>query len=614
MHKLSVLLFSAVAFFIFGGVPAFADELTAPATGFSESSLSVQDEAEPHYLDADEAFIPELEQNEQDVSIKFTIAPEYYLYQERFTITPINCEISDIIIPEGLYHDDEYMGPSHIYHDAVTVKLKVSRTDPFPKISIKYQGCTAGMCYPPITKKIAIDRLTADETAVAGSAGAAPKSEEDAAAKSTDLKSEETVEKIPGSDFTSLLDISNDSGSIYKMMGSSILFGLIAFFCFGVLLSLTPCMFPMYPIWSSIILGSRQKNTKTTAAYTFVYILGMAVAYMLAGFGIAYAGARFQMFLQQPAVLIIMSIIFLILAISMFGLFEMTLPSSWINRLQQFNDKQKGGTVTGVFLMGVISAVIASPCTTAPLAGALMFIMKDGDMIRGGAYLFVMGLGMGVPLAIIALLGQKFLPKSGMWMKNIKVLCGFIMLTIPLYLLRAYLSTEIITAIAILMSGSLICYLTLLVMKKQRGPFAIFTMTVTAAMATASLFMTPDDGSDNLFEQVKTLDELESVIRDNDVVIVDIRADWCASCKKYEDTTFADRNVIEYMSGFKNVYVDITEDNAPSKDIIEKYNSAITGAPTVLIFKNHTLISSVNGYLPAGSFMARINSALKKDR
>jgi thiol:disulfide interchange protein DsbD len=309
-----------------------------------------------------------------------------------------------------------------------------------------------------------------------------------------------------------------------------------------------------------------------------------------------------------------MSIIFLILAISMFGLFEMTLPSSWINRLQQFNDKQKGGTVTGVFLMGVISAVIASPCTTAPLAGALMFIMKDGDMIRGGAYLFVMGLGMGVPLAIIALLGQKFLPKSGMWMKNIKVLCGFIMLTIPLYLLRAYLSTEIITAIAILMSGSLICYLTLLVMKKQRGPFAIFTMTVTAAMAAASLFMTPDDGSDNLFEQVKTLDELESVIRDNDVVIVDIRADWCASCKKYEDTTFADRNVIEYMSGFKNVYVDITEDNAPSKDIIEKYNSAITGAPTVLIFKNHTLISSVNGYLPAGSFMARINSALKKDR
>ena len=183
MHKLSVLLFSAVAFFIFGGVSAFADELTAPASGYSESSLSVQDEAEPHYLDADEAFIPELEQNEQDVSIKFTIAPEYYLYQERFTITPINCEISDIIIPEGLYHDDEYMGPSHIYHDAVTVKLKVSRTDPFPKISIKYQGCTAGMCYPPITKKIAIDRLTADETAVAGSVGATPKSEEDAAAK-----------------------------------------------------------------------------------------------------------------------------------------------------------------------------------------------------------------------------------------------------------------------------------------------------------------------------------------------------------------------------------------------------------------------------------------------
>jgi len=269
MHKLSVLLFTAVAFFIFSGSPAFSDELNEPTAGYSESSLPIQDEAEPHYLDADEAFIPELEQNEQDVSVKFTIAPEYYLYQERFTITPINCEISDIIIPEGLYHDDEYMGPSHIYYDAVTVKLKVSRTDPFPKISIRYQGCTAGMCYPPITKKIAIDRLTVDETETAGLAGAAQKSGEDTDAHNADVGNGDNIEKIPGSDFTSLIDISSDSGSIYKMMGSSILFGLVAFFCFGVLLSLTPCMFPMYPIWSSIILGSRQKEAEEICVKLF---------------------------------------------------------------------------------------------------------------------------------------------------------------------------------------------------------------------------------------------------------------------------------------------------------------------------------------------------------
>ncbi len=609
MRKLSILLFSCLSWMIFTGTAAFADEIQASMSALApEAEISATVE-EPHYLDVEDAFIPSLEQNERDISITFRIAEDYYLYLEKFKITPVNCEITDISFPEGIYHEDEYMGPSHVFYKEVTVNLKVQSTAPFPKINVQYQGCTEGMCYPPVVKKIAIDRLTenvdSDADSPAGPSGTG-KDVKDSAETDGD------VDRIPGADFTSLVDVNNDSSSIYRLVGGNILFGLFAFFCFGVLLSLTPCMFPMYPIWSSIILGRKQKSMKTTAVYTMVYIFGMAIAYMLAGFGIAYAGAQFQMFMQQPAVLIAMSVIFLILAVSMFGLFEMTLPTAWINKLQQINDRQQGGTVTGVFLMGVISAIIASPCTTAPLAGALMFIMKDGNILRGGAYLFIMGLGMGVPLAIIAVLGQKFLPKSGMWMKNIKVICGFIMLTIPLYLLRAYLTPSIITAISILMSGSILCYITLLVLKNRRTLFAMTTMIITAVIAVASLFITTDAKNSDIFEPVENLTQLEDLIKDNKIVIVDIRADWCASCRKYEETTFADKNVVAYMSPFKNVYVDITDPDAETGEIVSRYKKEITGAPTILIFRDHRLISSVNGYLPADAFIKRISWALEK--
>ncbi len=576
------LLIAALLAALASGAAAAAPAPAAPA-------------GEPVYLSEDEAFAPELTQDGDAVRITFAIADGYYLYRERFAVDCVNCAIAAVDIPAGTYHEDEYMGPSHVFYGSVGIAVRLASTDPFPKISVRYQGCTEGMCYPPITRKIAIDRIAGGTASPAGDASPAPAP---------------APERAPdGGGFTSFADLAGgDAGSIYRAMGDSLVLGVGAFLLFGVLLSLTPCMFPMYPIWSSVILGSRRRSRGTILLYTSVYILGMAAAYMLAGFAIARAGAEFQLFLQRPAVLAVISVFFLVFAISLFGLFEVSLPSAWINRLQRINDRQKGGTVAGVFVMGVISAVVATPCTTAPLAGALMFIMKDGDMLRGGLYLFAMGLGMGAPLVIIALLGERFLPESGMWMKNIKVICGFIMLIVPVYLMRAYLSPGVISALAILMSGSIICYAGYQATGKKG--FAVLAMTVTALIAGASLFLTGESARNALFRPVRDLAELDEVLRGNDVVIVDVRADWCAACVKYEKTTFADERVAGYLAPVATVSVDITDADAPAGAIVAKYREHITGAPTILIFSKSRVAGTITGYLGPEPFLEKIRGAV----
>ncbi|MBQ4488947.1 MAG: protein-disulfide reductase DsbD [Ruminobacter sp.] len=609
------ILYTAV---LFGSQEILAEEnntaggnsLIISSTGSQNTSGS---KSEQTYLDADVAFVPTLEQDGNHITIKFTIASDYYLYQERFKVTPVNCRLVDLKIPEGIYHDDEYMGPSHIYFNEVILEATVAETELFPKIAVQFQGCTAGMCYPPVEKKLAIDRLEENGDYAAAGTYSTETTADVSQSKTSDSSSAEDsapVAEYSGlSEFDSIISAGEDSTGIYEKIGKSFAIGIIAFFVFGIILSLTPCMFPMYPIWSAIILGNKKKNLKTSLIYTVSYILGMATAYMLAGFCIAYAGASFQMFLQKTEVLIAISLIFFILALSMFGLFNVSLPSSWINKLQQINDHQKGGTFIGVFVMGVISAIIASPCTTAPLAGALMFIMKDGDIIRGGLYLFIMGLGMGVPLAIIGILGPKFLPNSGMWMKNIKILCGFILLTVPLYLLRSQLTTGIITAVGILMCGSLMCYIGSLVIKKQRIAFIITSVLITMAIAGYSLTLTGEH-RESFFSEVKNIAELNSVLNSEKIVIMDIRADWCASCIKYEKTTFADKQVADFMKQYKNIYVDISDADAPSKSIIEKYKKAITGVPSILIFKEGKLVYTINGYLDSEKFINRIKKAV----
>ena len=223
---------------------------------------------------------------------------------------------------------------------------------------------------------------------------------------------------------------------------------LVAFFIGGLLLSFTPCVFPMYPILTGIIVGQGNKlTTKKAFTLSFFYVQGMAITYTILGIVVALAGAQFQAAFQAPAVLIALSILFLFLALSMFGLFNLALPSSWQNKLNDMSNSQKGGSIFGVVCMGIISGLVASPCTTAPLTGALLYISQTGDIVLGASALYALSLGMGLPLLILGSSGGKLLPKAGAWMNIIKNIFGLLLLAVPIFLLerivpdRCYRST-----------------------------------------------------------------------------------------------------------------------------------------------------------------------------
>jgi thioredoxin:protein disulfide reductase len=541
---------------------------------------------EGKFLNVDDAFIPTLIQDNDKVTIEFKIAPNYYLYQERFKYKALNSSIKNVDIPEGVEHDDEYMGLSHIYHDNVKLTFLMAETQIFPQIQITFQGCTEGMCYPPTTKTFTIDKIVLSNIENNNNL----------------VKQSETLPSKNSKD--------NESFSIYKQVKeSSTLLGPLLFFVFGLFLSFTPCMFPMYPIWSAIILGDKKRNMKTAFMFSFTYIQGMAITFMMVGFAIAYVGAKFHSLMQQPIVLGSVSILFIILALSMFGLFTFALPSKLVNKLQDVANTQKGGSFIGVFLMGAISAAIASPCTTAPLTGALLFIVQDGDIVNGAINLYLMALGMGTPLFLIGMLGQKLLPKSGNWMNIIKVSCGFLMLGVPLFLLNQFLSAKLLYILSTILIASYISYLVLSTKKRWRVYISTIIMGIAIILSfTVSAKSDISLHANDIFTPINTNKELQNLTKNNDVVILDIYADWCRECIHLNQKTFTNKNVKKLLKQYITVSADVTDVDNPAYEITEKYN--ITGVPTVLIFKNNKLVYQIDGYLGPTDFIKEINKAL----
>ncbi len=585
--------------------------------------------AEDKFLTVDKAFVPSIEQHEQDIKISFKIAPKYYLYEEIFEITAENSEITNIEIPHGTLHDDEYMGPSHIFTDTVQITAKVIKTSYFPKIKVKFQGCTEGLCYPPTIKTFNLKKLNNNNVSENLTNPSSDNLANNVVTKDlTNSSNQNTISYTDNQIDNNNFNVNASSNSIYKdLKDRNLFYSILIFFGFGILLSLTPCMFPMYPIWSSIILGGKQKTVKTTAIYSILYSQGIAITYMIVGFVIAYLGAQFHAFVQQPIVLSLISIIFLVLALSMFGCFNITIPSKIQNLLEQKSYNLKGGTYIGVFLMGALSAIIASPCTTAPLAGALLFIAQDGVIVKGGMFLYILAIGMSVPLFIIAFVGQKFLPKNGAWMETVKVLCGFIMLFVPVLLLEPYLPKLVTTLIYLILVTAILIYLAFAISRalKQRPYFSNKLKTIVVihylvlAVVTISAvtlgYQAFDDSEEQtlsykeMFKTINNISELKQEITKSNLVLVDLRANWCRECIHYEKTTFSDKNVQDYLKQYSLVMSDVTDSDAPSQNILLEYN--IKGVPAILVFKEQKLIHVITGYLNAEEFISELNNLTK---
>ena len=604
----------------------------------SSSSLFSNDK---EFVDVDEAFQFDFEQTNQQVIVKFKIKDGYYLYRHQFKFPVENAKISPVELPQGKDHEDEFFGVQQIYEQQLTFPINILQAGENASIKIRYQGCAAkGLCYPPTTKKISLPLLVASTSAAdSQTVLAALNSSTKQSSSNQEKATTQTAKSSPTKPQAAVTQITSEQNRLADMLKQdSLLLTLLAFFAGGLLLSFTPCVFPMYPILTGIIVGQGESlTTKRAFTLSFFYVQGMAITYTILGIVVALAGAQFQAAFQAPVVLIGLSALFIFLALSMFGVFNLALPSNWQNKLNNISGKQKGGSIAGVMIMGVISGLVASPCTTAPLTGALLYISQTGNVFLGASALYALSLGMGLPLLILGSSGGKLLPKAGNWMNIIKNVFGLLLLAVPIFLLERIVPEFIIHwlwAILLLASASyfyvinqnsvnnsgksfwyglrsLIIFIALFF-----GTSQVYQLVFPHALVSQPVNMAAKQ-SGNEFSKVKSLAELAQAVqqanRQGKTVMVDLYADWCVACKEFEHYTFNKPQVKQALANTVWLQIDLTDTGSPTgTELMSHYK--IFGLPSILFFDlqgNELTQNRVTGFMGADEFAAHVNRLFK---
>ena len=544
--------------------------------------------------------------NQENVIVKWSIAEGYYLYQEKISVKLNQAETPSFDVPTFSIspedYNDPYFGLMKIFKKPVQAIFKASQR-PFKAedvIEIAYQGCTEGFCYPPEVKEIKVADLPivqvtdTEKTSEKSTAlSAQPKAEQDRLAESL-------------------------FNSKYAVFG---------FFLLGLGLAFTPCVLPMLPLLSAIVIGQNQRpNMWRAFALSFVYVQGMALTYTLLGLIVAAIGLPFQVALQHPYVMIGLSIIFVLLALSMFGVFTLQLPSSLQTKLSLLSQQQKAGAFGGVFLMGMIAGLVASPCTSAPLSGALLYVAQSGDLFTGAITLYLLALGMGVPLILITLFGNKILPKSGMWMETVKKLFGFVMLALPVFLISRILPDEWTPRLWAMLGTAFFIWFAFQMPKNGTGWLFRILFLVAAMISVKSLQAwvwgegSAQSAVENKlvshveFKQVKSEAELQQALAENNksLVMLDLYADWCVACKEFEKETFSDPRVQKTFGDMLLLQVDMTKNSEENRALMTKYK--VLGLPTILFFNQDGKEiegSRVNGFMSPVEFLQWIEKISK---
>ena len=562
----------------------------------------------PAFLPVDDAFqfSAAKSENQENVIVNWSIAEGYYLYQEKISVKLNQEETSSFdmptfsISPED--YNDPYFGLMKIFKKPVQAIFKASHPPLKAEdvVEIAYQGCTSGFCYPPEVKEIKVadfpiaqitntEKTSEKSTALS----AQPKAEQDRLAESL-------------------------FNSKYAVFG---------FFLLGLGLAFTPCVLPMLPLLSAIVIGQNQRpNMWRAFALSFVYVQGMALTYTLLGLIVAAIGLPFQVALQHPYVMIGLSIIFILLALSMFGVFTLQLPSSLQTKLSLLSQQQKAGAFGGVFLMGMIAGLVASPCTSAPLSGALLYVAQSGDLFTGAITLYLLALGMGVPLILITLFGNKILPKSGMWMETVKKLFGFVMLALPAFLISRILPDEWTPRLWAMLGTAFFIWFAFQMPKNGTG-WVFRILFLVAAMISVKPLQTWVWGENSIpsavenkavshveFKKVKSEAELQQALSENNksLVMLDLYADWCVACKEFEKETFSDPSVQKAFGDMLLLQVDMTKNSEENRALMTKYK--VLGLPTILFFNRDGKEiegSRVNGFMPPVEFLQWIEKISK---
>ena len=562
----------------------------------------------PAFLPVDDAFqfSAAKSENQENVIVNWSIAEGYYLYQEKISVK-LNQEENasfDVatfsISPED--YNDPYFGLMKIFKKPVQAIFKASQPPLKAEdmVEIAYQGCTEGFCYPPEVKEIKVADLPIAQVANT------EKTSENSTALSAQPKAEQ--DRLAESLFNSK----------YAVFG---------FFLLGLGLAFTPCVLPMLPLLSAIVIGQNQRpNMWRAFALSFVYVQGMALTYTLLGLIVAAIGLPFQVALQHPYVMIGLSIIFVLLALSMFGVFTLQLPSSLQTKLSLLSQQQKAGALGGVFLMGMIAGLVASPCTSAPLSGALLYVAQSGDLFTGAITLYLLALGMGVPLILITLFGNKILPKSGMWMETVKKLFGFVMLALPVFLISRILPDEWTPRLWAMLGTAFFIWFAFQMPKNGTG-WVFRILFLVAAMISVKPLQTWVWGESQApsavenkvvshveFKKVKSEAELQQALSENNksLVMLDLYADWCVACKEFEKETFSDPSVQKAFGDMLLLQVDMTKNSEENRALMTKYK--VLGLPTILFFNRDGKEiegSRVNGFMPPVEFLQWIKKISK---
>ncbi len=612
-----------------------------------ESTLLTSEQAFP--------FIVTLDSPER-LSLQWHIADGYYLYKKRIKLsatidhadTPTNnnapieqaTQIGEAQFPPSLFIDDPAYKGLEIFRNTLIVKYALSGSKTSfanTNIKIKYQGCAdVGVCYPPVKKSIKLADLKPSVNVSNGSNTA------------NEIQQAEisNVSKAVNASPVGLSAKSEQDTIANSLASDNFILTLFSFFGFGLLLAFTPCVFPMIPILSGIIIGQgKQISTRKAFSLSLAYVLAMALAYTVVGVLAALFGTNLQVWFQNPWILSSFAGVFVVLSLSMFGFYDVQMPSFIQVKLNNLSNKQESGKLISAAIMGVLSALIVGPCVTAPLVGALIYIGQTGDTILGGAALFCLGLGMGAPLLVIGTSAGKILPRAGMWMEAVKSIFGVLMLAVAIWLLSRILSpliTQLLSALLLIVSA---VYMGALrqhnkettqwqLLWKSLGLSLLlvgFLMVVGASTGKSNL-LSPLASLGNLgggvntnlasehkgivFKPVKSITALNEALKqaskNKQVTMLDFYADWCTSCKEMEEIAFKDSAVKSKLSKVHKIQADVTANDNIDTELLKKFD--IIGPPAILFFnkegeelRNHRIV----GYMDADKFLKHIAKVVK---
>ncbi|MBS0898129.1 protein-disulfide reductase DsbD [Pantoea dispersa] len=544
--------------------------LSAQASLFSPTTNN-------RFVPVDQAFGFDFSQQGHQLTLSWKVKDGYYLYRQQFHISAQHAQLAPVTLPPGQPHEDEFYGKSEIYPQDVQLPIILRQADAGATLSVTYQGCAAaGFCYPPETRSVPLTAMAADS--------AAPVIAASPAAHRTPL---------PFSPLWALL--------------------------IGIGVAFTPCVLPMYPLISGIILGGQRRySLGRLFALALVYVQGMALTYTLLGMVVAAAGLRFQAALQHPYVLIGLSVLFVLLALSMFGLFTLQLPASLQTRLTLWSNRQQGGSLAGVFMMGALAGLICSPCTTAPLSAILLYIAQSGNLWAGAGTLWLYAFGMGLPLIAVTMFGNRLLPKSGPWMQSVKEGFGFVILALPVFLLERVLGDIWGLRLWSLLGVAFFAWAFSLSLSARGTARVLPIIMLAAALVVARPLQDWAFGSSSTqsvahlpFQRISSSQQLDSALQQAQgrITMVDLYADWCVACKEFEKYTFSDDGVRSALSNVQLLQANVTANNAQDNALLQHLQ--VLGLPTILFFDaqgKEIADSRVTGFLNAADFRAHLHN------